>query len=159
MSAIPRIRWRAIPGYPGYRVSDDGRVEGKRDFITPRERNGYLRVWMKREDGMFKWRPVHLLVLTVFVGAKPFPKAEGAHVNGKMQDNRVGNLAWSSRHENENHKRKAGTQPKGGFQAQVSGDVASCVLANFAAGFSRSRVARELGIHRRTVARIIAKAS
>lgn len=148
-------RWRAIPGFPGYRVSDDGRVEGPRCIVKPEPRNGYLRVRMKREDGLFKWRPVHLLVLAVYVGAKPFPKAEGAHVNGKVQDNRVGNLAWSSRHENENHKRKVGTQPKGGLKQAVSPHVKSWIVRDSERGDSVSRLALAYGLHRRTIARIL----
>lgn len=152
-------RWRAIPGYPGYRVSDDGRVEGPRCIVKPEPRNGYLRVRMKREDGLFKWRPVHLLVLVVYVGAKPFPKAEGAHCNGKVQDNRVGNLTWSTRLENENHKRKVGTQPKGGLKEAVSSQVKSWVVRDSERGDSQTLLSKAYGLHRRTIARILAEAN
>ena len=43
---------------------------------------------------------VHHLVLMAFVGPKPFPEAQGRHLNDIKSDNRLENLAWGTQSEN-----------------------------------------------------------
>jgi hypothetical protein len=92
-------RWREIPGYEGaYWVSDQGRVwsgYSRRCLRPGRTSSGHLTVALGRNNSSY----VHVLVLTAFRGAKKAGH-EGRHRNGKPADNRLVNLAWSSRGRN-----------------------------------------------------------
>lgn len=108
-------RWRNIAGFEGqYEVSDHGRVRSlaweENHVLRPRKcLNGYLQVNL----GARVVKAVHRLVLEAFVG--PCPDGyECDHINGVRDDNRLANLHWVSRSENqrnpitlERHKRAA----------------------------------------------------
>lgn len=99
----PDEEWRDIPGWPGYLVSDQGRVSrllsGK--SRPPGSRYRYPTFSLRRERGGAQ-RAVHLhtLVLTAFIGPRP-EGLEGRHLNGDQTDNRLANLAWGTRSENQ----------------------------------------------------------
>jgi hypothetical protein len=83
---------KEIPGYPGYSVSEDGRVRGPSGkWLKPKEGPyGHQSVWIAG-----KWPSVHRLVLLAFVG--PCPEGhEAAHENGNARDNRPANLVWKT---------------------------------------------------------------
>jgi hypothetical protein len=117
--------WREITRYPGYEVSDLGRVRGWRSrgfgfgrlkdhpSILKSEINhaGYARVPLNRDGRQIK-ESVHRLVLDAFVG--PCPSGhESAHANGDRSDNRLANLRWATHEENCKDKFAHGTQPVG----------------------------------------------
>ncbi|MFJ3248366.1 NUMOD4 domain-containing protein [Streptomyces sp. NPDC086782] len=88
-------RWWSVPGFPGYSVSDQGRVrnaKGKmlRPWIIG---GGYLLVRLYR-DGIGTAFPVNRLVLSVFVGPSK-PGMHAAHNNGVRDDNRLTQTAIS----------------------------------------------------------------
>jgi hypothetical protein len=121
---IPRgvLRTKAIPGFPDYEVSTYGDVweidffHGSKKLLkqklTGRTRqkrlsraggkNGvYLHVYLKpRGLDPPKRRNVHSLVLETFVGPRP-PGMEARHINGNHLDNRLTNLRWGTKKENE----------------------------------------------------------
>lgn len=103
-------RWRPVPGYPGYSVSDHGRVRSDARTITDslgRERRlqGYDLRAGRTTSGYYtvslsgRTCSVHHLVLTAFVGPRP-PRMEGCHDDDDKADNRLVNLRWDSRREN-----------------------------------------------------------
>ena len=108
--------WKPVPGYEGlYEVSDQGRVRSldryvqcsgpvkgayvslkKGRLLRPGPSNyGHLSVVLGRRQT----RMVHDLVLRAFVGAPP-TKRECCHNNGDPADNRLENLRWGTRSEN-----------------------------------------------------------
>jgi hypothetical protein len=108
--------WKAIPGYEGqYEVSNQGNVrsldryvecEGpvkgrylskkKGRVLRPGPSNfGHMSVVLGRNNTQF----VHKLVLLAFVGPPP-DKHECCHNNGDPADNRLENLRWGTRAEN-----------------------------------------------------------
>ena len=94
--------WKAIPGYEGrYEVSDQGRVRSFRrvangQLLRPgRMPQGHLSVALGRGNSQC----VHKLVLLAFVGPAP-DKHECCHNNGNPADNRLENLRWGTRSEN-----------------------------------------------------------
>jgi NUMOD4 motif-containing protein/HNH endonuclease len=114
--------WRPIAGYPGYQVSDLGRVRSVDRIIIRmtkrgpvqvrlagrvlrqgRARNGYLTVSLSGRSVN-----VHTLVLRAFRG-EPLPGHQGAHDNGDPRDNRAKNLLWKTRRANEADKLRHGT--------------------------------------------------
>lgn len=108
--------WKPVPGYEGqYEVSDLGRVrsldravicmgEIKGSYMSLRKgrvlrpgpsNSGHLSVVLGRRQT----RMVHDLVLRAFVGP-PSEDHECCHNNGDPSDNRLENLRWGTRSEN-----------------------------------------------------------
>lgn len=106
-------QWRDVPGFPGYRVSDCGRVRGPRRMLRPdRGNRGHLRVRLYRQGrGHMRW--IHRLVLEAFVGPKPPGAFFGLHANDDRDDNRVANLSWGSRADNARDARRNGRAVRG----------------------------------------------
>lgn len=94
-----QTRWRPISGHEGYEVSDAGEVRhGERILSLQTDPNGYSRVLLGRG---FNAR-VHRLVAQAFI-PNPDGKPEVNHKNGIKTDNRVENLEWATRNENQLH--------------------------------------------------------
>ncbi len=88
--------WHAIPGFPGYEISNQGRfkrLDGKIASLTMPP-NGYYRVSVKHEDGKRINKGIHCLVALAFI---PNPE------NKNTVDNRVENLKWVTPSENSQH--------------------------------------------------------
>jgi hypothetical protein len=116
-------QWKEIPGFPGYEVSDHGRVRsywkrvGRRGYIIDihpqRIRKpgtngaGYLFVPLAK-DGKQINRQIHTLLLITFVGPCP-PGMEGAHGDGDKSRNHFDNLRWDTPINNAKDKIKHGT--------------------------------------------------
>jgi hypothetical protein len=109
----PSERWKIIPGFPGYMVSNAGRVLGIRrnNFLSPCENRGYFRVNLYRENKRYR-RSLHRLVLIAFRG-DPGDGQECAHLDGNRKNNRLDNLVWVSRKENASHRLIHGTDFRG----------------------------------------------
>ena len=88
--------WKAVRGFKGYAVSNQGRVSGKfggimRQYLDP---SGYR--WVKMEDAEGR----HVVWVNELVAVAFVPIADGAglvrHKNGDALDNRADNLEWVS---------------------------------------------------------------
>ena len=111
--------WRDIQDFPGYQVSNQGRVRSfkvykkgqnrKTDSLTETphimscesdDGNGYLKV-MLRKEGRSYCRKVHRLVAEAFV-ENPNPEIFDTvdHISNIKKDNRAENLRWISRESN-----------------------------------------------------------
>ena len=102
--------WKPINGFPGYLVSDHGRVlSGDRPDTCGRWRtgrilrqltdeHGYRRVTLYRGGESYN-RKVHSLVLEAFIGPRP-AGLETRHLDGDPANNRITNLRWGTRSEN-----------------------------------------------------------
>lgn len=104
---------RDIPGYPGYRVGDDGTVwTRRRKGCVPgvagpwrpmklfEQRSGHLFVSLSNGvKGEEKWKRVHRLVLLAFVGPCP-DGLQGRHLDGNPKNNNLSNLRYGTRLEN-----------------------------------------------------------
>lgn len=96
---------------PGYLVSSDGRL-AKLMKLTPGP-NGYIQLAAPVHRGAKQRirRYLHDLVLTAFVGPRP-PGAVVRHLNDIGTDNRVENLAWGTRSENQLDIIRNGNRPR-----------------------------------------------
>lgn len=119
--------WRPVVGCEGlYEVSNFGRVRSLDRWVkanSGRRRTGvryftpsssgknkkYKRVLLRNPD---KQRPVHHLVLEAFVGSRP-ENCEARHLDGDPSNNRLDNLAWGTKAENEADKVRHGTILRG----------------------------------------------
>lgn len=115
MKSTQAEQWRPIPGYEGhYEVSDHGRVrslnrtvhrsDGRlrringRVLSPYRDKSGHLYVALS-VNRVQRTHLVHRLVLLAFVGACP-DGMEACHWNDNPEDNRLDNLRWAPRRDN-----------------------------------------------------------
>lgn len=150
--------WRVIPGFTRYEVSDRGRVRrvGRYGCLaTDTSDSGYLRVYIRSDDGGWRRMRVHLLVLSVWVGPRPSPTHEGAHGPRGKLCNHASNLSWKTREENEADKREAGTLSKGPAGSRPDDDVVKAIRAAVEGGLSLSKTAKAFGVHRSTASRYV----
>jgi hypothetical protein len=90
------MEWRTIPGYPAYKVSNTGDVIGYQGILRPTTVDGgYKRLNLHR-DGKLKSFLVSRLVALAFI-PNPENKPEVDHINRIRSDNRVENLRWATR--------------------------------------------------------------
>ena len=108
-------RWLPVAGFPGYEVSDQGRVRsnkrGGRILSLEHTKNsfsGYHRVTLYHK-GPHRVS-VHRLVLETFVGPCP-PGLQGCHANDDGTDNRLSNLRWGTPSSNSDDCIRNGRHP------------------------------------------------
>nr|WP_231994040.1 NUMOD4 domain-containing protein [Pseudomonas syringae] len=95
--------WRDVDDWPGYEVSDQGRVRrGARLKAPDQDRKGYLRVKLWK-NGKSKNRLIHGLVAAAFIGPRP-AGCICRHADGDNQNNCYVNLSYGTPTENEADK-------------------------------------------------------
>ena len=107
--------WRAIPDYPGYLISDLGRIKSllciKGEAIIlrgSRPKNGRHLISLWR-DGVPRTFQISRLVCRIFHGEPPTPKHQAAHEDGNPRNNAASNLSWKTGIENAADKVRHGT--------------------------------------------------
>jgi len=117
------VSYRPIPGFPGYRVGDDGSVwscwsknpskrritdRWKRMRLSPASK-GYLRVTLTPSDGTkVRGFRVHRLILLAFVGPSPEGMECRHFPDTTKTNNRLENLSWGTPAENYDDNRRMG---------------------------------------------------
>lgn len=144
---------KPIPGFPGYEITDDGRVwsSGLRThscghWLRPhKNKYGYAQVTLYRDRERYS-RHIHRLVLEAFVG--PCPEGmEACHNNGDASDNRLENLRWDTRSNNHRDKIRHGTLPDMRALSARCPRGQNCPWARFTDGDIRDiRLLRDLGV-------------
>ena len=141
--------WRPVKGWPGYSVSDTGRVCGPRGLLRGDKGNrGHQRVTLCRR-GARRVVGVAILVLEAFDGPRP-RGLFALHDDDDKANNRLSNLRWGTRADNAKDARRNGRTPVGA-RVGTSKLRPCCVRdlrARAAAGESAAALARELGISR-----------
>jgi len=104
MSDQSTVAYREIPGFPGYRVGDDGSVWILKDgewvrVNSSRHKSGYRRVRLLR-DGKYHSLLVHRLVLEAFVGPCPDGMEVCHYPDTDKANNRLENIRWDTHAEN-----------------------------------------------------------
>jgi len=115
-------RWRQVPGYKDYDVSDLGRIRswkgGKSRLMKTRKgTDGYPRVTLQNAAGEKCVERVHLLVARAFLGA-----ARGRlvrHKDGNKARPRLSNLEYGSYLDNKLDKHRHGTDQVGERNSQA----------------------------------------
>jgi NUMOD4 motif len=91
--------WKPIENFPGYSVSDYGRVRTDktgRILVLSENQFGLLQVGMMR-DGEQKHRSVPLLVAKAFLPPLTGPFDTPINLDGNRHNNHIDNLAWRPR--------------------------------------------------------------
>jgi len=97
----PDPEWVPLPDAPGYFVSEDGNVLGKRGRVLKPglDSYGYQQVNICG-DGKKTTTGVHRCVALAFIGPKPSALHEVAHNDGDRQNNHRSNIRWATHREN-----------------------------------------------------------
>lgn len=159
------VQYRDVPGFPGYRVGDDGSVWTCRDrwglrpewtqMCPEKGRKRYLSVYFRR-DGRRVRRMVHSLVLLAFVGPRPVGM-DACHGNGECTDNRLMNLRWDTRQANVDDMRAHGVTARGAAngQAKITEATAAEILRACSDGERQKDIAARLGIRLGIVSSVV----
>lgn len=168
--------WRPVEGYPGYEVSDLGRVRSWRSngkgggfrasprVLSPsKKRNGYLQVNLWR-DGVRSTFTVHSLVAEAFIGRRPDGQ-ECRHRDGDKANNRKGNLLWGTPSENTMDNVTLGVHPgfmirgEAHYRASITEEKATEIREMATSGASVKHIAASTGIACATVRAVVLRYS
>ena len=175
----PTPEYRDIPGFPAYRVGDDGSVWSRWKRLPTRGRDGRINgsvcvacdVWKRlspttnaegysRVDLKGRLRFVHHLVLEAFVGPRPLGM-EACHNDGNRANSALTNLRWDTRQANLADQVRHGTIPRG--EAHVRAKLTEAkvreIRAKYATGTtSQHKLAVEYGVSDVTVSNVVRRA-
>ncbi len=153
------MEFRSVPGFPGYRVGEDGSVWSEKHGswrllgMEPGSR-GYLKTTLCN-GGKPKTFSVHTLVLMAFVGPKP-KGMQACHNDGNPINCRWDNLRWDTPSNNHADKKRHGTWLQGdscpaSVLTEASVKVIKSRLRN---GETCTRIGADFGVKRCTVSAI-----
>lgn len=159
-------KWAEIPGYEGlYAVSDQGEVwslhrtdrrgalhAAQRISFNYRHKGGYIGVTLAK-DGWKQFYLVHSLVLKAFIGQAP-AGCEALHgPNPDRRDNRLVNLRWGTRSENQADRNEQGTSQRGegNHQCKIPTFAVECIRND---NRSQRCIGRAWGISQQQVSKI-----
>ena len=162
--------WKDIEEFEGfYQVSNLGRVRrifNKKYFIRKPSLNiyGYYQVRLSKQNNV-KTRLVHRLVALAFIPNK-LNKSEINHKNAIKTDNRVENLEWCTRQENQEHVKNNNLYPqKYGlvmFYNKLTKNDVDYIRANYiprSQEFSYGALAKKFNVCRHTIMDIVLRRS
>lgn len=109
--------WRAAVGFPGYEVSDKGRIrtlrKGNPRLRKPEiDKDGYSRLTIQ-QDGRYVHVVLHRLVCEAFNGPAPADRPMCCHFDNDKTNNQPSNLRWDTQAGNIADKLIHGTHQAG----------------------------------------------
>lgn len=141
-----------------YIVYCDGRVFSKKTnkFLKPfvRSRLKYNALQLKIR-GKRKNKNLSVLILETFVSPRP-NGFHAAHLNGKNNDDRLENLAWTSPKENASHKKNHGTYlfgEKVNFAKLNESDIFK--IRKMSLNKKQTEIAKKFSVCKKTISRIL----
>lgn len=163
-----KVEYRDVPGFPGYRVGDDGSVwscwmlQVRRPsrmgsiwmrMKASRQPSGHLSLRLCRNGERYKFL-LHRLVLETFVG--PCPEGmEGCHSPDNNPTNcRLENLRWGTHTDNMQDRVLHGTSSRGQKNAfaKLTDEQVKLLRERYGkGGVTMSVMASELGVSKTTV--------
>lgn len=163
--------WKDVVGYEGvYSVSSLGRVRrdvrggaavpGRILRASPLRR-GHLIVSLYGGSGPKK-PYVHRLVACAFLGPPPSSRHEVAHNDGNPSNNHASNLRWATHADNMSDMIAHGTSTRGSRQRMAKltdADVRAIRMRYAAGGVTQKDLAREFGVMRQTVSKVVTRFS
>ena len=159
---IPEEIWKEIPGFPGYKASNLGRIwsaGNKRGNVLPRilqsvkiRRNYFAHLHINGKGHTLK---IARLVLLAFVG--PCPEGmECCHYNDKGEDNHLTNLRWDTHNSNTADSIRNGVKrgTKNG-RAKLSESQIEEIKSLHKAGHLQRNIAKQFNISKGSVSNIV----
>ena len=165
------VTYKPVPGFPGYRVGDDGSVwsclarRGSYAYVPTdvwrrlkvNVTRGYLSLNLYGPNGDRVCRAVHHLVLLAFVGPCP-DGMEGCHRDDDRANNRLANLRWDTPKANAADRERNGKHPHGeeSKRAKITDDVVRAIRADHATGkFTLKQLSAKYGPHFTQISNIV----
>ena len=106
--------WRKVPNFSRYEISNIGKIRSlsykntkKIRVLKPAISGGYFKTMLLNDNGMYKTILIHRLVMLSFKG---YSKLEVNHKDGNKLNNKIDNLEYCTRSENQKHAFKLGLQ-------------------------------------------------
>lgn len=182
-SIATSVEYRDIPGFPGYRVGNDGSVwscwtrrglglgrgRGSQTYTDPEKWQrmkpsqdgfGYMRL-MLQLNGVVAYRRVHSLVALAFYGPRP-AGMQVAHENGIPTDNRAANLSYKTVRANQADRLRHGTDQYGerNPHAKLTAEHVVAIRAKRTFGPGElDELAREFGVTRSAIRAVVRRES
>lgn len=183
---MPEV-WKPIPDFPGYEVSDLGNVrsldrwpaykDGRRRFlqgttlkpglwwgktgrvIKKRGKSARRTVAIRNSSGRKVTCRVARLVLLAHVGPPPFPGADCRHLDDNSLNDQVSNLAWGTRADNADDKRRNGNSPSGEKHpaSKLTDADVSGIRTALEAGTVQRVIADQYGVHPSVISKIASR--
>jgi len=151
--------WKDIKEFPGYEVSNLGRIRSSGKYLYGEFHEGYLRIELQsRWKGKKRIRVfIHRLVLEAFVGPCPINHVPH-HKDANKSNNRLDNLEWVTCGDHQRIAYATGSRySKGDFHSQAklkSKDVLE-IRELVAQGACQASVAQNFGTTPQNIHRII----
>jgi len=165
--------YRDVPGYPYYKVGDDGSVwtRWRDDGVNNQHRRKWLentyaparlhhsngRILAPMHPGLGQVR-VHWLVLFAFVGPRP-EGMECLHLNDDPSDNKLINLKWGTRAENQQmcvaHGRKNTPRGERNYTSVFTEDEVRAIRKAHAEGVGLKELAAEYCAPKTSISNIV----
>jgi hypothetical protein len=148
---------REIPGWLGYKISEDGIVYTKsgkefslfkqqRQFNTP----PYLAVILHKEGKAYRFM-VHRLVALTFIGLPPFEGAIVRHLNGNSLNNHYSNLAYGTNKDDAADQKRCGTFAEGLRSGKSKFTEVQILEIRSITGVSNRAIARKFNVGHATI--------
>jgi len=150
-------KWKPIIEFPGYDVSNLGRVRSWRTFqgkigttfhiLKPSFCGGQRKKIAPRRNCKTFSRAVHILVLNAFISPRPKGKL-ACHEDDNCWNNRLWNLKWATPEENHKDQKRNNKIPRGEQHgnAKLTEKIIIDIRNRHANGEKTSHLAKEYGI-------------
>lgn len=155
------LRMQKLPAFPGYSVSDDGRVWSEKPWrgtsgrwLRPSTDGGGYQCVDLCVDGTKHDVRIHRLVAFTFLGAPPVPGLEVRHLDGNPANNHVSNLKWGTAVENMADQVAHGTSNHGERNPAAKLTEADVLDIREQQGVSHVGMARRYGVSETAIRKI-----
>lgn len=164
---MPKVEYRDIAGFKGYRVGSDGTVwtcrycrgrlrvykEPWRLVRQDKTKRGYHRVDLTDWNGVTVRRLVHQLVLEAFVGPRPPGLVTCHDPDPNKSNNNLSNLRWGTHLDNTNDRRELNDY--NGFNLKLTSEQVLQIRREAKNGKPLKQIAREFAIAEGTTHAIV----
>ena len=164
-------QWKEIPGFPGYEVSDHGRVRSywvkrgrwvrylsdqPQKFIKiHRNPEGYGLLCLILQGNIHISCQIHRLVLSAFEGPRPLGM-QGCHNDGNPSNNLLNNLRWDTPKNNQRDRLKHKTSIRGSQNgnAKITVEQVRKIRQLYALGVFQRMIGELFGLKQVTISDI-----